>query len=80
MAIRKGSRKQAGIQPSGNWPGGFSGAVGMAFLWVLELFNEHNRNVMVSLPKHLYRFVATALISTAVEMLRQAHHDVLFNL
>jgi hypothetical protein len=32
---------------------------------------------MLSLSKHLYRFVAMALITTAVEMLRQAQHDVL---
>ena len=31
--------------------------------------------VMLSLSKHLYRFVVTVLISTVVEMLRQAQHD-----
>ncbi len=31
---------------------------------------------MLSLSKHLYRFVATALISIEVEMLRYALHDV----
>ena len=31
--------------------------------------------VMLGLPKHPYRFVALALISGAVEMLRQAQHD-----
>ena len=30
---------------------------------------------MLSLPKHLYRFVATTLIINVVEMLRQAQHD-----
>ncbi|MET4072813.1 FMNH2-dependent dimethyl sulfone monooxygenase [Hymenobacter sp. UYCo722] len=32
---------------------------------------------MLSLSKHLYRFVMAALITTAVEMLRLAQHDVL---
>ncbi|WP_177204532.1 hypothetical protein [Hymenobacter arizonensis] len=31
--------------------------------------------VMLSLPKHLYRFVESALITSEVEMLRQAQHD-----
>jgi hypothetical protein len=30
---------------------------------------------MLSLSKHLYRFVLTSEVSLAVEMLRQAQHD-----
>jgi len=33
---------------------------------------------MLSLPKHLYRFIAE-LFNEAVEMFRQAQHDVLLN-
>ena len=32
---------------------------------------------MLSLPKHLYRFVAISKKLLTVEMLRQAQHDVL---
>ena len=41
-------------------------------------FYENVVFVMLSPSKHLYRFVVKVLITSAVEMLRQAQHDVLF--
>jgi len=34
------------------------------------------KNVLLSAAKHLYRFVAAALITKGVEMLHCAQHDV----
>jgi hypothetical protein len=58
----------------------FGGLVNLALFRLLysrlvPALAEVKKTVMLSLPKHLSRFVATSLITTAVEMLRQAQHD-----
>jgi hypothetical protein len=52
----------------------------MSYELIMKLFEKgtiHKSNVLLSLPKHLYRFVAEPF-NGAAEMLRQAQQDKRF--